>query len=71
MDRTPVKSSVVASKGYNPITRSMEVEFTNGTIGNYIDVPMEWSSWFDTEPSAGSAIAVLRKAGVPFEQGEK
>ena len=27
MDRTPLKSSVVASKGYNPLTKSMEVEF--------------------------------------------
>ena len=71
MDRTPLKSSVVASKGYNALTKSMEVEFQNGTIGNYVDVPIEWSEWFDKEPSAGGAIAEFRRAGVRFVQGEK
>ena len=35
MDRSPVKSSNVASVGYEPSTKTMEVEFKDGSIYHY------------------------------------
>jgi hypothetical protein len=39
MNRTPVQSSNVASVGYDPDTLTLEVEFTNGMVYQYFDVP--------------------------------
>jgi hypothetical protein len=39
MNRTPVTSSNVASVGYDPKSMTLEVEFTNGSIYQYFDVP--------------------------------
>ncbi len=40
MNRTPVSSSNVASVGYEQNTMTLEVEFTNGSVYQYFDVPM-------------------------------
>lgn len=40
MNRTPVvNSSNIASVGYDAETQTMEIEFTNGNIYQYFDVP--------------------------------
>lgn len=39
MNRTPVISSNVASIGYDTNTMMLEVEFTNGSVYQYFDVP--------------------------------
>lgn len=39
MDRESVSSSNLRSVGYDPTTRTMEVEFRNGSIYEYDDVP--------------------------------
>ena len=39
MDRVPVSSSNLASVGYNPANSTLEVEFRNGGIYQYFDVP--------------------------------
>lgn len=39
MNRTPVDSSNVASVGYDPDTLTLEVEFKNGSVYQYFDVP--------------------------------
>lgn len=39
MNRTPVSSSNVASVGYDAYTMTLEVEFTNGSVYQYFDVP--------------------------------
>jgi hypothetical protein len=40
MNRTPVaNSSNIASVGYDAATQTMEVEFTNGNVYQYFDVP--------------------------------
>ncbi len=39
MNRTPVTSSNVASVGYDPNTMTLEVEFRNGSVYQYFDVP--------------------------------
>jgi len=39
MNRTPVSSSHVASVGYDPNTLTLEVEFNDGSVYQYFDVP--------------------------------
>jgi hypothetical protein len=39
MNRTPVASSNIASIGYDPRNLTLEVEFTDGSIYQYFDVP--------------------------------
>jgi hypothetical protein len=39
MKRTPVTSSNVASIGYDSNSKTMEVEFTSGSVYRYFDVP--------------------------------
>jgi hypothetical protein len=39
MNRTPVSSSNVASVGYDPNSMTLEVEFKDGSVYQYFDVP--------------------------------
>jgi hypothetical protein len=39
MNRTPVASSNVASIGYEPATTTLEIEFKDGSVYQYFDVP--------------------------------
>ena len=39
MQRTPVSSSNVASIGYDVASQTLEVEFNNGRVYQYLDVP--------------------------------
>lgn len=39
MQRTAVTSSQIKSVGYDPASRTLEVEFTKGAVYQYFDVP--------------------------------
>lgn len=39
MHRQPVSSSNIASIGYDPSTRTLEVEFNRGSVYRYLGVP--------------------------------
>ncbi len=39
MERTPVTSSNLKSVGYDPQTKTLEVEFQSGSIYQYSEVP--------------------------------
>ncbi len=41
MEREKVDSSMLASVGYDEATRTLEVEFSSGTVYRYFDVPPE------------------------------
>lgn len=51
MNRTPVQSSNILSVGYDPSSLTLEVEFKNGTVYQYFDVPQ---STFDALLAASS-----------------
>ncbi|RJP47510.1 MAG: KTSC domain-containing protein [Desulfobacteraceae bacterium] len=56
MNRTPVQSSNVASVGYDSDSLTLEVEFTNGTVYQYFDVPtLEYENLIIAE-SVGSYL---------------
>lgn len=40
MDRTPVSSSNIASIGYDEDSQTLEVEFKDGSVYQYLGVPL-------------------------------
>ena len=71
MERMPVRSSVVIAKGYNALTKELELEFKNGDVGAFKEVSRGDSIWFDEQESVGKAMWAFRRAGYTFEKGEK
>jgi hypothetical protein len=41
IERTPVRSSALRSVGYDKDSQTLEIEFTNGAVYRYSDVPPE------------------------------
>ena len=39
MQRQPISSSMISSVGYDEMEQTLEVEFSNGHIWQYMDVP--------------------------------
>ena len=56
MNRTPVNSSNVASVGYEAESSTLEVEFTNGNLYQYFDVPAAVFESVMASPSIGTAL---------------
>jgi hypothetical protein len=56
MERSPVNSSTVASAGYDLPTTTLEVEFTNGNVYQYFDVPDLVYQEFRQAPSPGQFL---------------
>lgn len=54
---TPIKSSMLTGYIYDPASRVMTVEYTNGTRYNYADVPAEKVEAFRESSSPGSFFA--------------
>ena len=62
MDRNVVTSSQISSIGYDPTTRTLEIEFKSfkadhtGSVYQYADVPAEAHAALVGSPSIGSAF---------------
>jgi len=54
MTRSPVKSSNLKSVGYDPASRTLEVEFHSGAVHQYHDVAPEHEAKLRTHPSPGA-----------------
>lgn len=66
MNRTPVASSNLRSVGYDPDTRTLEVEFLNGGLYRYSGVPVSIHAGLMRASSKGSYFdANIKKAGYP------
>ena len=64
MLRTPVTSSNLASVGYDPTNRVLEIEFLSGPIYQYFNVPENIYSGLMQAGSHGSYFdAFVKKAG--------
>lgn len=57
MDRTPVESSNLKSVGYDRATSTLEVEFQNGKVFQYADVPMGTHAGLMAAESPGAYFA--------------
>lgn len=53
MERVPVTSSNIASIGFDPDTQTLEVEFTNGDVYQYMGVPADVHEAFMASDSKG------------------
>ena len=56
MQRTPVDSSSVASVGYDPVTSVLEIEFRNGKVYRYQQVPRAAHRLLMQAPSIGKYV---------------
>lgn len=68
IDREPVTSSHLLSIGYEPRWQTLAVEFKDGTIYHYADVPYDRWVEFAEAASLGSAYALIIK---PHFQSER
>ncbi|MGY1849536.1 KTSC domain-containing protein [Blastococcus sp. SYSU DS1021] len=63
MDRTPVSSSNIAAVGYDFVSLVLEVEFTNGRVYQYLDVP---SGHYQAMTGAGSVGTYFNQNVKPY-----
>ena len=67
MQRTPVNSSSVASVGYDPVTSVLEIEFRNGKVYRYRQVPRAAHRLLMQAPSIGRYVNEVIKPRFPVE----
>lgn len=68
MDRTPVRSSNIRSVGYDPASRTLEVEFHSDGLYQYSDVPETIYQGFMRAASKGSYFHDHIKGRYPDRQ---
>lgn len=68
MIRAPVASGNISSIGYDPNTETLEVEFTNGSIYQYFNVPSGLNDQLMTAPSKGQFLNVYIKNAYPYSR---
>ncbi|MGO0792313.1 KTSC domain-containing protein [Herbaspirillum seropedicae] len=68
MNRDPVTSSNVTSVGYDPDSGTLEVEFHNGSIYQYFDVPEALYNGLIHADSVGGFLAAHVKGTYRFSR---
>jgi hypothetical protein len=69
VQRETVESSVIASVGYDPRRRVLEIEFTSGSVYRYREVPEHLHAGLMTAASHGKFFdAYIRDEGFDYEQ---
>jgi hypothetical protein len=66
MRRMPVSSSAVASVGYDPRTRTLEVEFVSGDVYRYLGVPRRRYDELLAAESTGRYVNTEIKPRYPY-----
>lgn len=61
MERIPVQSSNIASIGYDEDTNTLEIEFHNGGVYQYFDVPFQVYDGLIEAGSKGQYLAEFIK----------
>ncbi len=64
----PVESSSIRSIGYDPATRTLEVEFHDSTIYQYLNVPPVVHRDLLNADSIGQYFAYFIKTGYPSKR---
>jgi hypothetical protein len=69
MNRVPVSSSNLASVGYDPEQRILEVEFLNRSVYQYLGVPSQVYSGLMSAGSHGSYLDLhVKEAGYSYRR---
>jgi len=67
MNREPVKSSNLKSVGYDPETEILEIEFKNGFVYHYFEVPQSRYDGLMNASSKGSYLNQSIKRKFPYK----
>ena len=71
MKRIPLTSTTNLTAGYDGFARVLEIEFPNGSVYQYFDVPMNVYHDLLTTDSPGSYLdAQLKKGGYRYQRVE-
>lgn len=68
MERTPVSSSNISAIGYDADNQVLEVEFTNGAVYSYSDVPSGEYDGFMNADSKGKYLHANIKNRYSFQK---
>lgn len=68
MLRDPVSSSNIASIGYDPGSETLEIEFTNGSICQYFNVPAGLHEQLMAAPSKGQFLNTYIRNAYPYSR---
>ncbi len=68
MKRTPVSSTNLASVGYDGASRVLEIQFRNGRVYEYYDVPREVYEGVIGAPSPGEFFTSRIRGRFRFRQ---
>ena len=68
MIRDPVASSTISSIGYDAASETLEVEFSNGSIYQYFNVPSQLNDQMLMAGSKGQFLNVYIKNAYPFSR---
>lgn len=68
MDRELVASSNIRSAGYDEAAETLEVEFTNGTIYQYYNVPAAMYEQFKQAGSKGQFLNAYIRNAYPYSR---
>jgi hypothetical protein len=68
MQRYQVASSNISSIGYDPATETLEVEFLNGTVYQYYNVPQNMFDTMMQEPSKGRFLNTYIRTAYPYSR---
>ena len=66
MERTPVSSSNISAIGYDSDSETLEVEFTNGSVYSYSNVPPGEYEAFMNADSQGKYLHANIKGRYPY-----
>jgi len=66
MNRLPVNSSHIHTVGYDPHSKTMEVEFKNGGLYQYHGVTSELFHGVAHSKSPGDGLNEVKKLRIPF-----
>jgi len=66
MRRDPVISSNIVSAGYEPVSETLEIEFANGGVYQYYNVPPSIYEQFLAAPSKGRFLISQIKDRFPY-----
>ena len=66
--RDPVASSNIASIGYDAESATLEIEFTNGSIYQYFNVPTGLNDELMAYPSKGQFLNTYIRNSYPYSR---
>ena len=69
MNRTPVESSMINAVGYDEQARQLEVEFRNGQVYRFSNVPADIHSQMMSAPSVGKYFGTNVRGKFSYSKG--